>query len=349
MRWERGVITVARLIVISGLCSGMAFACGGSSEDETASTGPISVESLPGELADAYCNLLVPCCQDLGVTTDAASCESNIEQLFRASLSEANEANYDYDADAAGACLAGFREAAASECGVFTEASSSIGKACDGVFVGKVQPGGACNSDIECAGSAAEDPECQIQSDCTTNPDGSIDCGTGEAGVCVIERRGVAGDSCYWTCTEDGSSRSCSGSGAIEETPDQSRCYTNDGLYCSNPGVCAERAALGGTCEGDEGCDDGLRCDFATSTCMEKATAGQACTFSDDCADGLYCKNDLCVAELAPGSTCVQFEDECQEGSSCENGTCSQPSDPGDLGLAFACVLISGGFPSQQP
>ncbi len=279
------------------------------------------MDSLPGEMASAYCGVVGPCCREAGRSFDAGTCRLVFEGLFRQEFSEARPENYAYDANAAASCVAEVR-ASAGQCVLETGVGSGAG--CDAAFSGKLAPGASCRSGIECARPDAGDSDCDE---------------VNGRRVCVHERRGVEGDACEWTCTESGGSRSCAGRGSSgDEAPIRTHCFTNDGLHCSDEGRCAVQGAEGDPCSGDDdGCEPGLHCDG--TACAPRIAAGGECRY-DGCVDGHFCKEGVCDPQKAAGASCTEF-DECLEGY-CESGTCSEGGGLGDLGVGLLCGLAGG-------
>lgn len=293
--------------------------CGGSTEGSTA--GPIPVADLPSAYASAVCDVIAPCCSGLGVSIDPSTCRSTVISTVQASINEANPANYKYDANAAEACLASTRSALAS-----CQSPGNPGT-CDAAFQGKLAKGAVCTSSIECASPS----------------DGTASC---SGGVCVVKRRGKVGDPCYWSCHEEGTSTFCSGTG-INELQGQSRCFDNDGLYCSDTGTCTQQKQNGVACSDDQECTSG-RCDFTSSLCVPKGTEGQACTFDSDCIDTLYCDDttstSTCAQKKAANAPCT-FDTECQS-NSCTGTQCAAQVTGTGSSAALHCALASGGFPT---
>lgn len=235
-------------------------------------------------------------------------------------IQQADPANYTYDPNAAGACLAEIRAVLAG----CQPTSSSTALSCRSAFQGHLPGGATCTADFEC-----EAPS-----------DGTVSCSNG---VCVVKRRGKLGDPCYWSCHQDGTSTSCSGSGAISTV--QTRCFDNDGLYCDGTtSKCAMQLANGTGCSSDAECTSG-RCDFASGTCVALATSGQACGFDSDCVDGLYCQSGsrTCAPGQADGAPCTTGR-QCKSGS-CNGGTCAAAVTPITSGVGLLCAFASGTFP----
>jgi hypothetical protein len=119
--------------------------------------------------------------------------------------------------------------------------------------------------------------------------------------------------------------------------------------YCSKRGqcgVCGPRAAAGGTCTVDGGCQPGLVC--ANSKCVTPGLSGATCdTTNQPCAGGLYCgKDGKCAAKLGAGAPCADLPDGACDiiqglGCSGKTHTCEV------IGVAKggeACFLVNGVF-----
>ncbi len=288
-----------------------AAACSGSSDG---SAGPISLDDYPDAAAAALCDALAPCCGSIGIAIDAATCRAMMSGSIRQDIQDAPPANYTYDPDAAGACVSEFRVAFAG-----CEPTTLQLGSCDAAFQGNLAEGAVCTADFECASSG----------------DGQADC---DFGNCVVDRRGQAGDPCYWSCHEEGTATSCSGSGG-EELPGQARCFDNDGLYCGG-GTCTEQKQNGVDCGSDRECTSD-RCD--AGLCVPKGSAGQACFFDSDCEDDLYCDaGGSCVQSRADGASCAADE-ECQS-NNCSGTTCAARPTLNGSPMALACAIAGGGL-----
>src|SRR5688572_9025103 len=257
MRWVQDGGRLPRLLTVFGVALTLAGCSSDGDEDGGGGvpSGPLTIEQLPGALSRTYCEALAPCCAEVGVPL-GSGCGDALEAAIRADYQSADPANYEYDPVLAGNCVDQFRRITGDSCGALQGMASPIDLACNDIVQGRLEPGAACASSIECAHEPGQDAECDSQD-----------------GICVVEWRGVAGDPCYWTCTEDGNGgTSCSGSGM--ETPNQARCFLNDSLYCSDAGVCEAQVPIGGACTNDDGCESDAHCDSASSMCEPRAEVG---------------------------------------------------------------------------
>lgn len=286
-----------------------AWACSsgsGSAPGGGGGGGAIPIAELPTAFGSAVCDNLGPCCQKAGLSYDASKCKALYTGLLSQFEASVNSGKTKYDANAAGTCLNAIKQSTQS-CDLDTSSP-----ACDQVFQGTVPEGGACDNESECNAPAGASTDC-------------------DNGVCVVELRGKVGDACKWTCTEEGSSTSCSGGSG---TDTGARCYTNDGLYCdSDSGQCQAQIAVGGTGCGfdDEACATGAYCQ--SDKCEAHKKVGEACTGFNQCVAGAYCDSagsGNCAAKKPAGADCTDF-DECE--GSCDAGKCTAD----DSGLSFFC------------
>ena len=258
-----------RIGLLLGLLGLVAFAgCGGSSDDDGGSSAPpVPKEELASRSGDALCNDLGACCGAEGYAYDVAGCKQTMQELVDGFLIDpAEKEGAEYDAQAAGDCLAWMQKSAKS-CS-FGEAP----EACDRIYVGVKQTGIACESDIGCAPVPGADVQCE--------------------GQCLAIPRGKAGDACNGTCTDHGDGSSCSSSGQTGAAT----CWTNEGVFCGQDGTCQALLPIGAACS-FEGCVSTAYCN--DGTCAPRLGAGEPCNDAwEACQAGLYCSQaGVCVAE----------------------------------------------------
>lgn len=296
----RSVFSVT-LLILGGF-----LGCSSGTSPGPGSSSPIPLEDFPNVYADALCDNLASCCTQSGYTYDANECKATVKGFVGLFGGLVDKGTVKYDASAAGACMSQV-PAYAKGCLQGSLASA----ACDSVFVGTVPEGGACTQ----------------SSECVEPPGGGADC---DQGKCVPEKRGVAGDACGWTCTEQGSSTSCSGTSGDSNT----RCFTNDGLYCeSTSNTCKQRIAIGGSgCDWEESCVDGAFCQ--SQVCTAQKAVGEACVNEDECTSSAYC-DQTCLTKKPLGASCTDdfADEECADGA-CEGGKCAKGSNDS---LGFFC------------
>ena len=242
--------------------------CGGSSEDDAGTSAPpVPKEELAASSGAALCTDLGACCSAEGHAYDLAKCSQTMNEVIQAFLIDpAEKEGAEYDAQAAGDCLAWLR-ASAKSCS-FGEAPV----ACDRIYVGVKQPGIACEGDIGCAPVPGADVYCE--------------------GECIATPRGKQGDACNGTCTDHGDGESCSGSSSQAGA---ATCWTNDGVFCGQDGTCQALLAIGAPCS-FEGCVATAYC--SNGTCAPRLGAGEVCAGEyDACAAGLSCSQaGVCIA-----------------------------------------------------
>ena len=175
---------------------------------------------------------------------------------------------------------------------------------------GGTAPGGACNCDSECQGTA-------------THP-----------GVCV---QGICMNRASADCASAGSSGEC---------PAGSRCWGIDGV---TGGICWPDCAAftcGGTCDGDGSCvwNDSSTCDSSCSAICEGGGTGDCPPNSHPGDDGCVCDEGYTVN--ADRTACVpqcSGPTDCSGGQICEEGRCvDPPCTAGSCPSGTMCDTASG-------
>jgi hypothetical protein len=249
--------------------------CGGSS-----SAGPIPIDQLPSQLADAVCNNIGSCCNAAAIAFDLATCKRNVMTTTSQSLLEEDSPNIKYDAEAAGRCIALYASFFKS---CKEPEGTEIEAACGDVFVGSLPAGAPCTSSDECAHPANSGVECTM--------DGPA--GQTAQSLCVVSSftasvHGKLGGACNGNCStgDDCSSTGpASGTGTGPTPPVLASCYA----------------------------DDGLQCDFTSQTCQPLIAIGQPCSF-EGCVAGAYCAASVCAPFKADGAPCADAI-ECSSGT----------------------------------
>lgn len=304
--------TQARLVasfrktVSATACAAVAsiLACSGSTVG-TAGSQPISITELPTQFADEICDRLGPCCHAVSFAYEGGSCRGTLAATFSESLSKIDPAHAAYDPNAARRCLDAF-DGVVQECGSFD--SPAIQAACALVFVGKLSPGAACNSDDECAQPA----------------EGSAYCDLGATGRCVVQAgppHGKAGEPCMGDCFVTGDDSACSGIAPSAGGSATALCFHGDGLHCAASAtvpVCKPIAAIGEACTDSGGCAEGTFCN--AGICAATYDSGPCGTAYDACSSQSYCDDStgLCTAKSADGAACPS-------NITCASGSCNFP------------------------
>jgi hypothetical protein len=270
--------------------------------------------------AASYCSSIQGCCQRFGENFDLASCQDAVRGYLTALLNaELANPNVVFDEQVAGQCI----DAYAAALRACTEQNVATGEACEGLFRGTVELGGACGESSECIQSPEQPATC-------------------DTGVCVADELyfspydlepAALGEPCSATCEGDiDGSSSCSGTSTAN--PSAGPCWVNDGLICGSTGVCMPAPQVGepcpqyfctagaycasGTCQpasSDGPCTDSVSClptsycDFATSLCTPRKPDGEACNADDECLGGA-CEADRCrVWSVASAESCAGLLD----------------------------------------
>lgn len=251
---------------------------------------PVSRDDLPTVLAKAACDALGTCCQQAGVTFDAAACVSAGRARLQQELDQQYSGpNVSYDPQAAGDCIAEISSA------TFCDAARKTPTfdACRNAFVGMLPPGAPCSSAAECARPAQ----------------GQADCDLARGGLCVQQTtaaaspHGKAGDRCAGTCIDNG----CATLVVPERSPGSAPtpwCYRDEGLACSSMLACVPLLAKGAPCSGFV-CEAGLYCAFSSGVCTETKTNGQHCNSPYECQSGFCVDSGTCAASPVTQQTCT--------------------------------------------
>ncbi len=229
-------------------------------------------------------------------------------------------------------CLASARRvcrAPSAAAGCSGDAECGAGSFCDASVCqpapGLDQPCGngvACAVGLACAFSGKGGPGSNADEGlCRPLPRSGEGCALGEGGPFVC----AAGLACAnGTCGPPPTDGQGCAVGAI-------RCA--DGLGCKVAGpesICAPRVGVGGPCQLDDTCQDGLFCDFNTNKCRAFYGLEAACANGNECGPAGSCVPDealrfRCVAQPGEGDAC--FLDDCEGGLSCkspyDSGTCA--------------------------
>jgi len=275
-RSDRGCFGGAAVALLG---AALAAACGGSVSGPPGNDGaPLSIDALPGQLANAACENLGACCNAAAIPFDQANCRANwtagVEMAVKRVL---QESRVRYDASAAGACVAAYRDYF-KRC--LDQGDNAVDAVCNRMFVGAVELGGACSRSDECAPSATGSGWCSFDARAET-----------AQGVCVAPELADSSATTHGKLGE-----ACAGS-------------------CESGADCGVLAPTGTTPSVTKMCfaDDGLQCDFDTGTCQPPSTVGQACRFGG-CVKEAYCSAAGVCAPKKPDGTACTDDGECNTG-----------------------------------
>ena len=293
----------SRIFVASlGAALGLTWACGGENSGGASPSQPVTNNDMATALSSAFCEGIVGCCSRYGYPSDTAACKNTLQTLLSAQMTTLfGTGHYTYDANAAGACVAAYRNAA--EACTSHEAEGAVETACQKVYMGNVALGGSCSASGECV----------------QNETRSVTC---NAGVCALptdntfsygqRAHGKLGEACQSTCISYGNGGSSCGGSASASTA-AADCWANEGLVCGAGSICVAAPAVGESCSGY--CAPGAYCSGAT--CVAQDAAGSCKSASDACLSTSYCDSttDMCTPKKADGATC-------NSDSECTGGDC---------------------------
>lgn len=186
---------------------------------------------------------------------------------------------------------------------------------CSEVLTGRQGAGASCANDYECTDGLT----------CvgwTSNSDGTCSTPPGDGALCgyAIPDGGGFIELVHW------------GFGT------HPRCAA--GFYCASTalqqGTCRPSKLADDSCNANEECAEGLRCQLGTCGTAGPAPADAPCKRNTDCQDRLFCKSgdggSLCATRGVAGTACSN-----ELGSECQ-GACVKP----DGGGAASCVAFCG-------
>ena len=285
----------------------------GTGSDGAASAAPVPIDQFPARFADAWCDNVGTCCSAAQWSFDLSSCKRAAALTLGTAMvaNAVDNPNVEYDATAAGRCLAAIASAARG-CEV-DGANMALATSCVEMVVGNLAPGAVCKSDQECALVSGQQVRCSGLMD----SDGVIS----GSGVCVAlapPQHGKAGDSCLDTCYH----ASCitGGSANANVLP----CFVSDGLGCHAPDhTCQPLAKLGESCSTDE-CVSGAFCD--SGVCAAQRDSGPCHVGDDTCTPNSFCNDtEQCELKHPAGSSCTADE-------ACQINNCVFPAGGTGLG-----------------
>ncbi len=268
-------------------------------------TGNVAAEDMPDCYLGAICELSTRC---LALYPSVEECVTaggpygrggdphvGLKRLFDA----ANAGTVIYNADKAGACMAGLSSVTCVE--FLTSESDTFDPACDEIFSGNVAGGGACFEREECQTPGAR---CEQTGSC------NLQCCVGTCSIPIP----VGGDCTTGSCV--------SGAHCVRDS-------TNTIRTC-------ESGDLNAPCTGSWNCDDELWCDAVSGSlgmCKNDFPSGATCTDDEQCPGVEECVGDdlvpavqgMCKTVSATGDACDELCNEplwCNQPDSSVAGTC---------------------------
>lgn len=311
----------------------LTLGCSSESNDEPvdlASGAPVSESAFIDAYGELVCNQLERCCAEAGYEYDGGFCA-----LLTSGMGASEHQTYS-DVQG-GLCL--------KEAALVTSCTAEEVPACEGVFTGTLAPGAACESDGDCAAPANGTASCDMMRN-----------------VCVAELRGVEGDTCHRSCSEEADGGWWCSYNTNLDTDNLDTlgdCYKDDGLYCDpTDNLCRVLSAVGESCSGDNSCADQDYCTIfdgeTESTCQPRRLVGESCdSFLTPCIDTAFCSADLCVTKKPAGESCTEFNEclgycDCGASGDCSaGGVCAGDggTELGELGQGLSEFLCNGNTP----
>jgi len=293
----------------------------GLNDYDVAAGDPLTEEQFASEFATALCKGIEPCCASAGYYHDVQACIIDYRDSFRFQIAPpAGTLDVSYDGLEARHCVA---EVSRLMSGCANEATDFDGGPCSNVWRGLQPPGARCEVDAQCTRSAGAYTWCGTQFD--TKP-----------GVCMQEPRGRYNDACTTTCSRAPSTESCAPKPRLPRDPRDvsclpasseanTRCYTNDNLFCSACGACEGLLVVDMPCSlqsgapSESGCAPETYCDG--EKCRPRVALERPCPLGIECQPAHYCNEaGVCAPKLANGSPCAK-DAECNGG--CVQGRCA--------------------------
>lgn len=292
---RRSWVHIATSLALAGLCVGIGCSSGGGGGYNPSTATPVAQADYCATKANAYCGILLTCCQQAGYPTDSGKCHDAMMTDCQSEVSSKLAAGRSYDAKAAGICLGGIPSLISGCKEIPSSATTNtVSEACGHIWVGSVPVGGTCSS----------------SSDCAASPDGSnVTCsapsvpgdgGTTGGSKCVVQPVAKLGEPCGTVADAGASYVSCASGLSCQYVPG------DGGVGASH---CVQPGDVGAACQSASACKSGLTCDTTTQKCSQPAAIGAACTpfSSTSCATGAYCESTSkkCTPLPGAGSPCI--------------------------------------------
>lgn len=286
----------------------------------TDSNGKLTdAQQLPKAFAKGVCGAFARCCDQQSYELDLTLCEQRLEAALTRELAEYDGLQVRFDPNAAELCIADYANAACRDHP--TSEDDDVKRNCNLMFMGLIEPGGACQGTDECRTDGDRGAQCL-------------------SGTCVLDSEpaphGQAGAACGATCrTSPGYGAGCESSFAAFDDPDPDpalpECFTSDGLHCAGTAgarTCQPLVEEGNSCAGSsQGCVVGTFCDLETRVCQAQTDTGpcgperNACTANADCD----VDTGLCVPMGSRDGTRCEQDGDCRSGYCNPSSLCQEP------------------------
>ena len=245
---------------------------------------PLSIaeSDFPNRYARAFCETFGACCLKEQFAFGRDSCLEGAMRAGEGVLANTHP-QWLYDPRRAGRCIEKL-QASWSSCRLTDTARWEWLDACRDIFKGTVAPGGACQSNNDCAESSEGPVLCETNVLMPTPP----------MPTCVVDRPGQVGEACRGNA-----------GGPFDPNTPYPHFLCADGLYCGEtpPQSCQPRRGLGEECHAhDAACRAELWCrptSVDTGNCEARGGPGAACDSDSQCASN-DCLKNLCNEGMAP-------------------------------------------------
>lgn len=293
----------------------------------------LTAEEFADRYLDEVCGLLLDCESKLGPLLGIATqqiCHPEGRDRGLAGLPAAvASGTVVFSGPAGGVCLASI---AGFTCADLIDGLAE-GLMCDGVYTPTVAVGGSCTIDAECV-----DARCVAGASCP----GTCTAFTGAGMPCSDDAECADGLSCSMGMCE---TRRAVG-GACDNQDDCLPGLICEARMCADRpttgqpctsllgistcagadlcvmGTCGAGGAASATCDADEPCAPGLRCNPASGTCVTLVEPGGSCSVDVECPAYFFCDGGTCAPLPVEGESCA-LSGACAEGV-CTAGTCTR-------------------------
>jgi hypothetical protein len=232
----------------------------------------VSSDDFVAAFAKAFCDAMERCCTNAGIAVDHASCMTNLTRDGEHFLNSPPLRKY--DPVRAGKCVDEARSQL-SLCRTTRLKDLEFTEACKAIYAGTVAPGGACQSNRDCAEASNGPMRCEVD---VTNP-------VPPAPICVLDPLGKLGEPCL-------------GSAPYEPGVRYPHFACADPLYCDVTNHCQPQHGEGGDCSPAVLCESTLWCHSTgptTGACERRLEPGSPCTYDAQCSSSTFCYEAVCT------------------------------------------------------
>jgi hypothetical protein len=269
----------APIASMAALCLLLGCGQGGGGGPDAGIIKRVPIDDFVSAFSKAYCDALGFCCTNAGIPYGQDVCVAQMTLSAQQILAQVHPLRT-YDDVGAGQCVDAM-QSMWSSCALSPDQIDPK-TACDAVFAGTVAPGGACQSDNDCAKSADGPMRCEPDATMPVPP----------MPVCVLDRPGQIGEPCHGTAPPD-------------PNVHFPHLACQDELFCDATNHCQTRVGAGAACGPSQECASNLFCETPTGpegTCVAKIPLGGPCRdgIVGECLSGV-CYQQSCAAGVPVG------------------------------------------------